>query len=293
MIEKTASLKAAEVPEKFSIFKMHLSFMEKGWLKTNDNLLTETYRSLTGHVFSIIREKFSGKEICCADFLIDDEASLEEIDVFLDAVLSDDDVANLAWFFQIDLQSKYFCHVLGSVTKRIGSNYAEDHKKFDHFMFIAPASKPTKLILPTGYKINSLVEDHVETITSQWALDNGQTNREDLVIMVMDNITKRPCFGIFTESDFETPIAWICIYSDGEVGMLHVKERHRGKGLARVLLRQSLKVVQETHGMECRAHANVEKNNTASKNLLLSEGWELQPYNYKKIFFRNLGSTVH
>ena len=81
------------------------------------------------------------------------------------------------------------------------------------------------------------------------------------------NITERPGSGIFTvESKGTEPIGWLSIYNTGFTGQLHVIEEHQRRGLARALIRHAV--------------------NTVSSNLLLSEGWELQPVNYKRKIYR-------
>ena len=287
VMEKVTPLTSADVSEKSSIFKTHLSFIEKDWLKMHDNVIIDTYQSLTNHIFSTILHLTSDKQVSSCDFLIDNEASLEEIDDFLEKVLDDNTITNLAWLFTTNLQSKHFDYVLENIKQRFDGKHSENTLRFDHNMFISPTSKPKEMTVPQGYMLGPLLEAHAEVMTTQWALDIGFGKDFNLKHIVLANITERPCFGIFTESDPTTPIAWLCLYSGGSISMLHVKEAHRGRGLARILVRNILKRVQETHGMECQVHACVKKGNAASMGLLLSEGWQLQPFNYKKMFFRN------
>jgi GNAT superfamily N-acetyltransferase len=226
------------------------------------------------------------------DFLIDDDASLEEVDLFLDEVFREKNIANLAGWIQMNLQSKYFHHFFEAINKRIGHEFGEDIKKWDHNILIAPSVKPKEKAVPQGYTLGPLLESHVDLITAQWALDTGITVEEgsadsSLSYTVMTNITQRPSFGIFTDREPEKPIAWISVYPGGCVGMLHVVESHQRRGLARILVRHTLKVIQETHGMTYRPHTCAKKVNTPSLNLFLSEGWELQPYNNKKMIFRS------
>ena len=285
-MEKIAPLKSSEVPETLAIFKMCLSFIEQGWLEVNGKVAVETYRSSMGHIFSSICHRNDMKQTDRVDFLIDNDASLGEIDNFLDDFISKNDLGNFAWALQMNLQSPYFDYFFDGVNQRIGSKYGENHDLFDHKMLIAPSSKPEEISVPQGYILGPLSEIHAEAISPQWAMDIGIPKESKIVVyMVTQCIAQRPCFGIFAESDTKRPVAWLSLYSGGDAGMLHVREGHRGKGLARILLRNTLKVVQDAHGMECRLHACVKNDNTASLNLLLSEGWDLQPYNCKKFFF--------
>ena len=287
VMEKITPLTSADISEKSSIFKTHLSFIEKDWLKMHDNVIIDTYQSSTNHIFSAILNLTSEKQVSSCDFLIDDEASLEEIDDFLEKVLDDNTIRNLAWLFTTNLQSKHFDYVLRKIKQRFYGKHSENPLRFDHNMFISPTSKPEEMTVPQGYILGPLLAAHADVMTTQWALDIDFKGDFNLKPIVLANITERPCLGIFTEIDPTTPIAWLCLYSGGSIGMLHVKEAHRGRGLARILVRNTLKRVQETHGMECRVHACVKKENVASMGLFLSEGWQLQPFNYKKMFFRN------
>lgn len=282
-MEKIAPIKSTDVPKEFSIFKLHLSCFEKGW--TGDKVKTETYRSKTDRLFSVIRHLDEREHITRTDMLIDDEASLEEIDGWLDEVLSESNVGKLGWMYQVNLQSRNFEYVIKSIEKRIGGTHKEDRKKFDHFMFLAPISMPENMAVPQGYLLEPLSECHAEPVAVQWALDIEYFGIMNLTGHVLKNIVERPSFGIFTATESKDLVAWLCFYKGGAAGMLHVREGHRGRGLARVLLRHTLAVVREVHGEDCRVHVCVKKDNTSSFKLFMSEGWELQPVNYKKMFF--------
>ena len=282
-MEKIAPLKSADVPKEFSIFKLHLSCFEKGW--TGEKVTTETYRSTNGRIFSLICHLDEMDKTTRTDLLIDDEASLEEIDELLDEVLSEINIGNLGWLYQVNLQSRNFDYVIKSIEGRIGGKHKQNPEKFDHFMFLAPLSMQDEIAVPQGYILDPLSECHAQPISVQWAIDIDFGHAPHLTGFVLKNIRERPCFGIFTDTTSKELVAWLCFYSGGAAGMLHVRDGHRGKGLARVLLKHTLEVVREVHGEECRVHACVKKDNTASFKLFKSEGWELQPVNYKKMFF--------
>ena len=290
-MEKITHLSSSEIPEKFSIFKMHLCFIEKGWIKKNDRVRVETYKSLTGHLFSCIFNRDDSQQIERMDFLIEDDVTTEEIDLFLNEILTEKNIENLAGWIQMNLQSKNFDYVFKEINKRIGFGYGEDSNKWNHNIFLAPTCKQMEIAVPQGYQLGPLHACHVEMITSQWAQDIGISEENSnpdssLASVVMSNISNRPSYGIFTKGEPSKLVAWVAVYPGGCVGMLHVAADHRRRGLARILVRRTLKVIQDTHGMSYRAHTCAFKTNTQSCNLFLSEGWELQPYNYKKMFFR-------
>ena len=292
LMEKIAPLKSLEISEKLFIFKTHLSFIEKGWLPMDGNVIVNSFQSSTGHNYStIIHHQVDNKLIVRMDFFIDDAATLEEIDIFLDEVLKGKNEANFSSWFVMNMQTRYFDDIVRGVIQRLYFHFEKDPSKFDHNMMASPTTEPGQISLPQGYTLSPLLEDHADGITKQWALDIGfdDASYDSLQSMVLANITQRPCFGIFTKSDPTNPIAWLGVYGGGSIGQLHVKECHRGRGLARILLRNTLNIIQNIHGIECRIHACAEKTNTASLNLLLSQGWQLQPFNHKIILFRKTG----
>ena len=283
-MEKIATLKSDQVPERYSIFKLHLSLLERGWLKEAGTVFTETFRSLSGRTFSYIRHSSNGHEIDRTDFYIEDDAPQPEISQFLEEVLSDANVLKLAEYFQINLQSLKFDDVVKYINQKISPRYSEDLDKFDGFMLLAPISQPPSVSVPQGYVLGPLQEAHIELVARQWSLDSG-VEYSKLLGEVRTSISDRPGFGVFP-ANCPAPVAWCCIDSGGAVRMLHVQTQHRGRGLARILVRSVLSAAQQTHGTQYRLHSCVKKINTPSLNLFLSEGWDLQPKNFKIMFVR-------
>ena len=294
-MEKIATLKSSELSENQFLFKINLSFIEKGWLGIDPrNVVTDTYKSSSGHIFSSIVHFNSTQFIERIIFLIDDKAPMKEIYIFLETFFGGKRELSFSGYgIEINLQSRFADYVAGYFGRKTDYNYDEDPSKWHHDMFVSPASAPGEITVPQGYVLGPLQQCHVELIAQQWARDVGlehvdlnDPNFGWIRSLVLANITDRPCSGIFTdESSGTVPIAWLSIYGGGSIGQLHVLEEHRRKGLARVLIRHTLKTIQETHGIDCRLHACVSKGNTVSSNLLLSEGWELQPQNYKRKLF--------
>ena len=109
LMEKIAPLKSLEISEKLFIFKTHLSFIEKGWLPMDGNVIVNSFQSSTGHNYSsIIHHQVDNKLIVRMDFFIDDAATLEEIDIFLDEVLKGKNEANFSSWFVMNMQTRYF-----------------------------------------------------------------------------------------------------------------------------------------------------------------------------------------
>ena len=152
---------------------------------------------------------------------------------------------------------------------------------FDHHMFIAPSDLP-QLPVPEGYRVAPLKLEHIPYMADIWAQDLGQKSATDLHLAFMtSNIVDRPSLGVFV-NDVETPVAWCICYSKGSLGSLHVNDEHRGKKLARILIRLMTKKVVDAHGI--LPHGSVHLNNKASAGLLTSEGWTRLPVNYSKMF---------
>ena len=306
LMEKIDTLKSSELSDKQFLFKINLSFIEKGWLgKNNNNVITDTYKSLSGHIFSSIVHFTKDQLIERIILLIDDKAPLNEIDVFLDKVVGGEGKlsGDLGYQIELNLQSRYADYVVEYFARKTDYNYGEDPVMWHHEMFVAPATTPGEITVPQGYVLGPLKLFHVEYIAQQWARNMGlrHVDLDDpnfgwIRSTVSANITERPCCGIFTDENCGTaPIAWLSIYGSGSIGQLHVLEEHRGKGLARALIRHTLKTIQNIHGMESRAHATVRKGknrNIASFNLFSSEGWELQPVNHMRMLFCKSGTEL-
>ncbi|NTW25985.1 MAG: GNAT family N-acetyltransferase, partial [Lentimicrobium sp.] len=78
--------------------------------------------------------------------------------------------------------------------------------------------------------------------------------------------------GFFIEQDGQ-PVAWAMTHDDGSVGMLHVLDKYRGRGYARVLI-QAMSVEVRKKGRPVFAH--IEPVNFPSLNLFQSLGFEVR-----------------
>ena len=298
-MEKIIPLRSSEIPKDKTLFKLQLKFIEEGW--TKEDCTVQFFRSKKGNIFGIIFN-LDKQGLIEGPFgiilYIDDNANITEVNTFLqDHLLCE---GNLERFSKqvvgIALQSsKFYEYVLKRIEEKIGSSYREEHSIFKHKMFKSPEESMVDIPMPQGYKIGPLLESHINFIVKYWAIDielhsdpdTPAENFSDFPFrpIAVSNITERPGFGVFSESDPVTPVAWAAFYPGGDLGMLHVLEEHRGKKLGRIILRHMLKVLREAHGSDYRTQGFVKLHNVASLNLLLSEGWEEQPYNNKRVFF--------
>lgn len=139
-----------------------------------------------------------------------------------------------------------------------------------------PAQLLTKRItLPPGYRHGGLGEAHVQFLGRQWIKDLDVTpssldHKEQFRSLVRDNILKRPSVAIFNDQG-KDPVAWMTTYQDGYGGQLHVDDAHRGRGLARLCVRELFK---KTHSLTGSGYpVSIGMENEASRGLFTSEGW--------------------
>ena len=104
------------------------------------------------------------------DFYIADNATLEDIDLFLNKVLSGKNEANFGNWFVINFQTRYSDYIVTAVSQQLGFHFEGVPKKWNHNFFAAPASKPDQVSVPQGYILGPLLVGHA-VITTQWALD--------------------------------------------------------------------------------------------------------------------------
>jgi 8-oxo-dGTP diphosphatase len=90
----------------------------------------------------------------------------------------------------------------------------------------------------------------------------------------MDYLTKRMELGggFCIEQDGQ-PVAWVMTHDDGSVGMLHVLDKYRGRGYARLLV---LAMSGEVRKKGRPVFAHIEPVNLPSLNLFQSLGFEVR-----------------
>ncbi|KAL5247881.1 hypothetical protein ACHWQZ_G017152 [Mnemiopsis leidyi] len=194
------------------------------------------------------------------------------------------------YFISVSLQSQHFDHLFGVIEKKLDTKYREEPSLFKHKMFKAPLSEPEDISVPQGYILGPLQLTCADLIATQWAEDLELNTNEDTPLSilrstVLANINERPGFGIYKEEDPRLPVAWITMYSGGELGMLHVVKEHRRRKLGRVLLREMLGALRAALGEDLQTHCFVKSHNRSCQDLLLSEGWREQQYNNKRMYF--------
>lgn len=290
-MKEVQTKKACEIVEDVPLYKLHLSFIEKNWLhEDHEKTNIESYSSENGCYFSCIFQSNADGMIGNMNVFIDPTATLSDVTDFANLIFRDEKMSHLQHsLFSLNLQSTYLQDVVNVLVSRLGGSHCEIKDWFEHWMVIAPTEVDPSLdySLAPGYSFKPLdVDSHLKYMLPHWKADINMEGLDDTMFegMMSANVSQRPSAAVFYE-DEPCPAAWIQVYSDGSAGTLHVVDAHRRKRLARALMRRIRKDVMEVHGIP--PHGCIKFGNQPSKNLCTSEGWVLQPVNYKRIFFNS------
>ena len=288
-MKNIAALTSSMITGNNSSFKLQLRLLEEHWSK--GRFIKEFYcadvGTVYGHIFTLDNEEF----ISTINLYFGDNANTTEVCNFLDETFSERNLNRFCKnFVSVSLQSPHFDLIFKVIETKLGKKYKEENSIFAHKMFKAPLTVPEKIPVPQGYILGPLQLSCVESIVQQWAKDLELNTSDDTPVnilrsTVVANIQERPGIGLYKEGESGLPVAWITMYSGGELGMLHVVKEHRRRKLARILLREMLRVVREALGQDSRTHCFVKLHNTDCQRLLHSEGWVEQQYNNKRMFF--------
>ena len=104
-----------------------------------------------------------------------------------------------------------------------------------------------------------------------WKARGDSRSESELRIMATSGIKERPSVGVFVDGQPDMPIAWCLMYEAGGLGPIYVMAEHRGKALARLMVREIQRRVEEVHG--ARPFTLIADENMASQGLFCSEGW--------------------
>jgi 8-oxo-dGTP diphosphatase len=123
----------------------------------------------------------------------------------------------------------------------------------------------TELSLPEYPGLQQLCIDHLGLV-----YDNSKYQQ----FLTTDYLNKRLELGggFFVEQDGQ-PVAWVMTHDDGSVGMLHVLNKYRGRGYARILVQAMSKEVRKK---DRPVFAHIEPVNLPSLNLFRSLGFEVR-----------------
>eukprot|EP00116_Pleurobrachia_bachei_P004471 sb/3464733/ len=215
---------------------------------------------------------------------VPDDVSSSQVEDFVRAAFRPeiaDQISSKIFFFTID-SDKHIARAIEVVQEVLKQEKPILYPCQIYDMFIAP-SNPLEADIPEGYFTGSLTLEHVPLIANTWSNDMTKTPATALHRSFIDSyISGRQSLGVFHKDNPGEPVAWCTLYYGGAIGSLHVTKQHRGKKLGRVLLRTMARRVYETHGIG--TNARVARENVASQNLFLSEGWIKQKVDYTVFF---------
>eukprot|EP00116_Pleurobrachia_bachei_P002862 sb/3463124/ len=139
--------------------------------------------------------------------------------------------------------------------------------------YLAPSLARPGMPLPVGYILAPLQQSHVDHIVHHWKLSEGKEGRSETQLRIMANsgIKERPSVGVFVDGKPDLPVAWCLMYQAGGLGPIYVMSEHRGKALARLMVREIHMRVEDVHGVP--PFAMIADSNVASHGLFCSEGW--------------------
>ena len=289
MFKKVSPVTSKEVDEGFNIFKLQVSLHELGWYNPDQESHVETYITQDNQKFSfvlILRKADTGCggikiHVRLLNIYLGDDARESSAKMFIQFVISER-LQNIQLdrdMFRLQCESDH----RDLVTALFDEAYPEFKKDSNDDLELVicnfPQDKNTlpSAELPQGYVIQPSISTHRDMILSLWMRSinvgiNGTHVEIFRDIMLKDLASKRPCFSIIHDSE---PVAWIKSYFDGSIGSLYVLKEHRGKGLARILIRSIVKAFMNACG--AIPYANILSENSPSINLFISEGFSKHP----------------
>ena len=295
-MRKIAEPNLDDIPDEYPVFKIQLAFYKVQWFNNCDSVSIEGYENKKGNKFYaiIVHNKIEEdplQSFKSINLLIQNEYSKDDASDFMDFICNE----RIKKFYSFINATRFLCQ---SVHRDLAVQKFEEsvskyiHQRldlFDHNMMIAPCDIKPVPSLPTGYSIRVLEACYASFIAPYWANDmnyiiDNDTKLEFFTnILIEDMNSERPRYVIFHEKS-SNPVAWIKAYFDGAFGSLHVVEEHRGKGLARILIRTLVRNIIDVCGVPPFANCLLE--NSPSIGLLKSEGFEVQPLNYIRFFWK-------
>lgn len=269
------------------LYKLHLSFVEKQWKCPQDEASSiESYRSESGHYFSVIYGLSRLKSIYSITIHCDHNATPGDVEKFVSIVFRHQMVAELREnrMNMLSLQSERFLDVFYDKFSEVTDNKFSGEDEYDLYLPSSKTSSGESTKLPDGYRLGELKDIHIEFLAKVWSQDILGKSTENLTRFVWDiklNL-KRPYIAIYRESE-ENPVGWMMIYSDGFAGQMHVTAPHRRKGLGKFMAKKMAKMFKESLGFG--PFININAKNELSAKLFTDLGWIKQKRSYKMYLF--------
>ena len=255
--------------------------MEKGWCdvsKTKTGFWLSETGGLFGYIFHMDTQEGG---IIYISLLVDNEAEKCQIDQFFQMILSPEicktKISLSAPSLILSVHTRnHELYALKMLVELAAGTHKEDKTYSSYHHTEAPHSLEEYNIidvsLPEGYRIGKLSAQHEDHIVKYWSADLIGVEAVNpkswyLYPVVKDNIAFRPTVALFFKEEPD-PVGWITLYENGTMGMLHVIEGHRRKGLASVLLKTMMRRIIEECGAPVSASVSPSNGTTydASSN---------------------------
>ena len=169
-----------------------------------------------------------------------------------------------------------------SLLQRIVEAVSPDHviwKYWERFdSYILNKEKGGDLEIGKGLEIRRLNDLMTEKLSDCHYKSTFEDETQFFHALVGENFTERPSFGVFDGGSL--PVSWVTLYQNGSIGMMHTAPEYRRRGLARALVRHTIKEV-------CRLYNSgtvpisccIMEETSASQTLFTSEGFVKQKVN--------------
>jgi len=276
---------SSKIPDSSILYKLFLKGSEvKCFDPIDEKVNTKSCVSDSGSYFSVLTMTDSKDKIDTITLYIEDEnATKDEVTEFLEVAVSEKAARNLSRIAFLNVQSKYTESVLREFADKVSRSHVHTGEGLNTYIFYMPPSQLTceDTDLPEGYSFGSLGECNLKYLAAQWASDLGSSTPHLLEATIKLNYSNRPYVAVYHSKEAH-PIAWIVTYASGLVGSLHVREDHRGKGLARFVVRKIYGLVKDLYGLP--PPVLIEVRNVASDALFQSEGWVREAVSYSTMF---------
>jgi 8-oxo-dGTP diphosphatase len=128
-----------------------------------------------------------------------------------------------------------------------------------------------KLVLNNDVKLVGEDDDkltNIEADEAEYIYNNYGYSDYASVEYIRERIINDLALGIKKDKKL---VAWVLIHDDGAIGMLHVLEKHRGNGYARILMKAIILKLRSENRIP---FVHIEESNTASKSLCSKLGFK-------------------
>ena len=227
------------------------------------------------------------------ELLIDNEAEECEIDLFFRKILSPEinkkKISIRYPWLSLSAHTRNHEHTFKRLVELTKGTHIEDKTYISYYRFEAPRSLEEYNLdvkVADGYRLGKVTAQQEDRVLKYWSAEmsgafEAVNAKSPLYLVVHDNIAFRPTVAVFFKAE-PNPVGWVTLYGKGTMGMLHVIEEHRRKGLASVLLRTMMReIIEECGAPVC---ATVSPSNGPSIKLLQSLNMKRVPHCQRMLY---------